>query len=248
VLAPPDAESAERDLKLWASYSDKEGGLLDEAVEFPPGVKPEKTLVLIKPENFRFPSARPGGVIDLFSRTNLYIIAFKVHRMSVAQAEEFYGPVLEVLQDKLRGRTGEQAQKVLEERFDIKFPPEIVQGLGDLLGPPVGRDNWEQIIAFMAGNRPSDTPADKRHDPGSEKCIALVYQGVDAVAKIREVLGPTDPSKAPPGSIRREFGSTIMVNAAHASDSPENAVREMGIVQIAENNLKPLVESWYSKK
>src|SRR4051812_46518554 len=84
VLAPPDAESAERDLKLWASYSDKEGGLLDDAVEFPPGVKPEKTLVLIKPENFRFPSARPGGVIDLFSRTNLYIIAFKVHRMSVA--------------------------------------------------------------------------------------------------------------------------------------------------------------------
>jgi nucleoside diphosphate kinase len=248
VLAPPDAESAERDLKLWASYSDKEGGLLDESVEFPPGVKPEKTLVLIKPENFRFPSARPGGVIDLFSRTNLYIVAFKVHRMSVAQAEEFYGPVLEVLQDKLRGRTAEQAQKVLEERFDTKFSPEIVQGLGDLLGPAVGRDNWEQIIAFMAGNRPSDTPADKRHEPGSEKCIALVYQGVDAVAKIREVLGPTDPSKAPPGSIRREFGSTIMVNAAHASDSPDNAVREMGIVQIAENNLKPLVESWYSKR
>jgi nucleoside diphosphate kinase len=248
VLAPPDAESADRDLKLWSSYSDKEGGLLEDAVEFPPGVKPEKTLVLIKPENFRFPSARPGGVIDLFSRTNLYIIAFKVHRMSVAQAEEFYGPVLEVLQDKLRGRTAEQAQKVLEERFEMKFPPEIVQGLGDLLGPTIGRDNWEQIIAFMAGNRPSNTPADKRHDPGSEKCIALVYQGVDAVAKIREVLGPTDPSKAPPGSIRREFGSTIMVNAAHASDSPENAVREMGIVQIAENNLKPLVESWYPKK
>jgi len=47
-------------------------------------------------------------------------------------------------------------------------------------------------------------------------------------AKIREVLGPTDPAKAPPGSIRREFGSTIMVNAAHASDSPDNARREMG--------------------
>jgi hypothetical protein len=39
--------------------------------------------VLIKPDNFRFPNARPGGVIDLFSRTGLYIIAFKVHRMSV---------------------------------------------------------------------------------------------------------------------------------------------------------------------
>ena len=65
--------------------------------------------------------------------------------------------------------------------------------------------------------------------------------------KIREVLGPTDPSKAPPGSIRREFGQTIMVNAAHASDSAENAQREFGIVKIAENNLKPLIESWYGK-
>ena len=52
------------------------------------------------------------------------------------------------------------------------------------------------------------------------------------VAKIRDVLGPTDPSKAPPGSIRREFGQTIMVNAAHASDSEENARREMGIVKV----------------
>jgi len=39
-----------------------------------------------------------------------------------------------------------------------------------------------------------------------------------------------------------------MVNAAHASDSADNAQREMGIVQIAENNLKPLVESWYAAK
>ena len=70
---------------------------------------------------------------------------------------------------------------------------------------------------------------------------------MDAVRKIREVLGPTDPSKAPPGTIRREFGSTIMVNAAHASDSPENAAREMGIVNIKENNLKPLIESWFGR-
>ena len=88
---------------------------------------------------------------------------------------------------------------------------------------------------------------DQRHEPGSEKCIALVYQGVDAVRKIREVLGPTDPCKAPPGSIRSEFGQTIMVNAAHASDSAENAEREMGIVQIDENNLKPLIENFYAR-
>jgi nucleoside diphosphate kinase len=248
VLAPPDPASAEADLKLWTEYSDADGGLLDEAIEFPAGTKVEKSLVLIKPDNFRFPNARPGGVIDLFSRTGLYIIAFKVHRMSVAQAEEFYGPVLEVLMDKLKGRSGEQARPVLEKEFGIKFSDEVQEKLGELLGPINGRENWEAIVKFMAGLKPSECPADKRHEPGSEKCIALCYQGVDAVRKIREVLGPTDPSKAPPGSIRREFGQTIMVNAAHASDSAENAQREMGIVNIRENNLRPLIESWYARK
>ncbi len=247
VLAPPDAASAETDLKLWAAYSDSDGGLLEDAITFPTGTKVEKTLVLIKPDNFRFPNARPGGVIDLFSRTGLYIIACKVHRMSVAQAEEFYGPVLEVLQDKLRGRAGETARTLLEKEFSLSLGDEVQTKLGDLLGPITGRENWEQIVKFMAGLKPSECPADRRHEPGTEKCIALCYQGIDAVRKIREVLGPTDPSKAPPGTIRREFGQTIMVNAAHASDSPENAQREMGIVQIKENNFKPLIESWFGQ-
>jgi nucleoside diphosphate kinase len=248
VLAPQDAASAEHDLKLWAEYSDSDGGLLEESVEYPAGSKIEKTLVLIKPDNFRFPNSRPGGVIDTFSRTGLYIIACKVHRMSVAQAEEFYGPVLEVLQDKLRGRAGEVARKLIDKEFGLNLSAEVETKLGDLIGPIVGRDNWEQIVSFMSGLKPSECPTERRNEPGTEKCIALCYQGVDAVRKIREVLGPTDPSKAPPGTIRREFGSTIMVNAAHASDSPENAQREMGIVKIAENNLRPLIETWYAKK
>jgi nucleoside diphosphate kinase len=75
-----------------------------------------------------------------------------------------------------------------------------------------------------------------------------VYEGHEAIRKIRDVLGPTDPSKAPPGSIRREFGSTIMVNAAHASDSPQNAQREMGIVRIGqENAFRRVVEEFYGQ-
>jgi nucleoside diphosphate kinase len=247
VLAPPDPASAQTNLRLWAAYSDSDGGMLDQTILFPPGSNVEKTLVLIKPDNFRFPNARPGGVIDLFSRTGLYIIAFKVHRMSVSQAEEFYGPVLEVLMDKLKDRSAEQARLLLEKEFNLKFSADSIHKLGELLGPINGRENWEQIVKFMAGLKPSECPPEQRNLPGSEKCIAICYQGIDAVRKIREVLGPTDPSKAPPGSIRREFGQTIMVNAAHASDSAENARREMAIINIAENNLKVLVESWYSR-
>ena len=68
------------------------------------------------------------------------------------------------------------------------------------------------------------------------------------MSKIRDVLGPTDPAKAPPGSIRKEFGQTIMINAAHASDSVENANREMGIVRPEENNFKALIENFYGRQ
>src|SRR5437764_898468 len=216
VVAAFDPTVIERDLKLWAEFSDREGGVLDQAVQFPRDGKIEKTLVLIKPDNFKFPNIRPGGVIEVFSRTGLYIVGFKVHRMSVAQVEDFYGPVLPVLQEKL--------------------------------GHNKGRDAWEDIVEFMAGARPSDTFPEKRDEPGTEKCIALVYQGEDAVRKIREVLGPTDPAKAPPGSIRKEFGQTIMINAAHASDSIENAKREMTIVRVEENNFKALIENFYGRQ
>src|SRR5205823_9032600 len=174
VVTEFEPHAVQRDLKLWAEFSDSDGGIVDYAVPYPPVTQIEKTLVLIKPDNFRFPNLRPGGVIEVFSRTGLSIIGFKVHQMSVAQAEDFYGPVLPVLQEKL--------------------------------GHNKGRDAWEDIVEFMAGARPSDTFPEKRDEPGTEKCIALVYQGEDAVRKIREVLGPTDPAKAPPGSIRKEFG------------------------------------------
>ncbi|MEP6936541.1 MAG: nucleoside-diphosphate kinase [Chthoniobacterales bacterium] len=248
VLTAFDAAEVERDLQLWSEFSARDGGILDEVITYPKGANVEKTLVLIKPDNFKFPNARPGGVIDVFSRSGLYIIGFKVHRMSVAQAEEFYRPVLEVLQDKLREPTGKKARAAVERELDMQLTDETEKQLGELLGPINGRENWEDIVAFMAGARPSACVPSQRSAPGSEKCIAIVYQGIDAVRKIRDVLGPTDPKKAPPGSIRKEFGQTIMINAAHASDSAENAKREMAIVQVDEDNFKPLIETFYKRR
>ena len=54
-------------------------------------------------------------------------------------------------------------------------------------------------------------------------------------------------AKRRPDRSGREFGQSIMVNAAHASDSAENAKREMAIVQVEENNLKPLIENFYKR-
>ena len=247
VLAAPNAEEAERKLKLWAKYSDTDGGILENVNAYLPTEKPERTLVLIKPDNFKFPTGRPGNVIDFFSRTGLYIVGAKVLRMSTAQAMEFYGPVREFLRAKLKDGVSAKAKDILEKEFGFKIADADQKALGEILGPIQGDSQFDNIVRFMSGKAPGELPESDWTKPGSEKCIALVYEGVGAVNKIRDVLGPTDPSKAPPGSIRREFGSTIMVNAAHASDSPENAQREFGIVKPGDNAFKHVIEEAFGK-
>jgi len=247
VLAAPNVEEAEVKLKLWARYADTDGGILHNTFVYPPGTHPERTLVLIKPDNFRFPTGRPGNVIDFFSRTGLFIVGIKVHPMSVAEAEEFYGPVREILQTRLHNVAAVRAKNALEAEFKFDMPAEVTEKLGQIFGPLLGNHQFESIVKFMSGYLPSACPPEQHDKPGTETSIALVYEGIDAVRKIREVLGPTDPSKAPPGSIRREFGQTIMVNAAHASDSEDNARREMGIIHVDRNCFRQTVEEFYSK-
>ncbi|HUI07080.1 MAG TPA: nucleoside-diphosphate kinase [Verrucomicrobiae bacterium] len=246
VLAAPTPEEAETKLKLWAKYSESDGGFLEKVVRYPKDMKVEQTLVLLKPDNFRFPSARPGNIVDMLSRTGLYIIAIKVHHMSVAEAEEFYGPVRAFLREKLKDISGQRARLALEKEFGFGLTPATENTLGDAMGSLFADQQFSQIVQFMTGRKPEDCSPPAKSEPGLEKIVAVVYEGPDAVSKIRNVLGPTDPRKAPPGTIRRELGQDIMVNAAHASDSPDNAQREMKIIKIRENNLKPLVEEFYN--
>lgn len=242
VLAAPDLKEAREKLAIWAEFSDADGGLVEKSIAYQTGEQPQRTLVLLKPDNFRFPSGRPGNMIDFFSRTGLYIVAIKVHRMSVAQACEFYAPVHEVLRTKLKDVVATRAKSAIEKEFGFALGIADVQKLGEVLSPAFGDHQFDNIVRFMSGKALGEVAPEDRDKPGTEKCIALVYEGVEAVRKIRDVLGPTDPSKAPPGSIRREFGQNIMVNAAHASDAPESATREMGIIKPAENTFKTVIE------
>ncbi len=57
--------------------------------------------------------------------------------------------------------------------------------------------------------------------------VAQVLAGEGAVAKNREIMGATDPSKAAPGTIRAEFAESIEANSVHGSDSAENAATEI---------------------
>ena len=58
--------------------------------------------------------------------------------------------------------------------------------------------------------------------------VVQVLEGDDAVAKYREVMGATDPAKAAPGTIRKDFAESIEANSVHGSDAPETAAQEIG--------------------
>ena len=57
--------------------------------------------------------------------------------------------------------------------------------------------------------------------------IALALEGEDAINTVRHLLGPTDSTKAAAGTIRGDFGTDMMVNVCHASDSADNAAAEV---------------------
>ena len=62
----------------------------------------------------------------------------------------------------------------------------------------------------------------------SGPCIVMCLEAPDAIAKWRTLMGATDPAKAEPGTLRKEFGASIDNNATHGSDAPETAAFELG--------------------
>ncbi len=64
----------------------------------------------------------------------------------------------------------------------------------------------------------------------SGSVIPMVLEREDAVVYLRGFIGETDSTKAATGTIRADFGANIQSNAVHASDSPENAAHEIGLI------------------
>ena len=75
-----------------------------------------------------------------------------------------------------------------------------------------GRPFYDELVRFMT----------------SGPCLAMALERVDAVTHLRTVIGATDPAEAAPGTIRKLYAESKGRNAIHASDSDENARREVG--------------------
>jgi nucleoside-diphosphate kinase len=73
------------------------------------------------------------------------------------------------------------------------------------------RPFYESLVSFMT----------------SDRCVPMVLERKSAVSALRETIGATDPARAAEGTIRELFAESVERNAIHASDSPENATREI---------------------
>jgi nucleoside-diphosphate kinase len=62
----------------------------------------------------------------------------------------------------------------------------------------------------------------------SGPCVVMALEGENAIARYRELMGPTDSAKAPAGTIRQKYGTSIEKNAVHGSDGADTAKFELG--------------------
>ena len=241
VICGPCRETARDELAFLARTAATDGGVIERSVDFLPEAETFETqLVILKPENFEKRSRRPGYIIDVFSRTGLYIVGAKLTSMSAAQGEAFYAPLVDVFRDKLRFLIENTLRERLRDAFDFPIPDAFYEAAKQMLADLNARTEFAKIVHYMTGVDPRKVAGEaERHKPGPVRCLVLLYRGAGAIEKIRQMQGATNPEHAEEGTVRSDFGRDLMRNAAHASDSPENAQRERKIVGMWETEDRP---------
>ena len=114
-----------------------------------------------------------------------------------------------------RRLTGRIIQRIEEAGFQIRAMKRVQLSKAEAEGfYAVHRERpfFGSLTAFMS----------------SGAAVVLVLEAPDAIKKWRTLMGATDPAKADPGTLRKEFAESIERNATHGSDAPETAAYEIG--------------------
>ncbi len=110
----------------------------------------------------------------------------------------------------------------VSREFAQEHYSELNSSLIKKFGEEKGKQIFENVLDYIQG---------KFH---TNRVLAMVYKGENAVQKVREIAGETNPEKASPISIRGKYGrinsqTQVMENVIHCSDSVESALREIGL-------------------
>ena len=128
----------------------------------------------------------------------------------------------------------------VERTLAIIKPDAMARGLADKILARIRREGFKVVVqktAALSKKQAEGFYAVHRGKPffepltdfmSSGKVVVLVLEGENAIARWREVMGATDPAKAAPGTLRREFGTSVQNNCTHGSDAPDTAAFEIG--------------------
>lgn len=105
------------------------------------------------------------------------------------------------------GRFERRGLKLVGMKF-LQMSPELA---AKHYGVHIGKPFYEKLVAYIV----------------SGPVVAMVWEGIDAVAAARSTIGATNPAQATAGSIRGDFGMEIGRNLVHGSDEPSNAINEV---------------------
>jgi nucleoside-diphosphate kinase len=125
------------------------------------------------------------------------------------------------------------SQNSSQRTFSIIKPDAVkARQAGDILAR-IEKDGFK-IVALRLRHLTREEVHQKRPFFGSltefmssGPCITMVLERENAIARLRELMGATDPAKAAAGTIRKDFASSIEANCIHGSDAPETAQFEM---------------------
>ena len=129
------------------------------------------------------------------------------------------GNILTALSETKLKIVGAKVVKVTREFAEIHYH-ELLPDLIKKHGEEKGKQIFKSVLKYLQGEFHTD------------RVLALVYHGKDAIKKIREIAGETNPEKASPISIRGKYGrihseTKVFENVIHCSDSEKNAEREI---------------------
>jgi nucleoside-diphosphate kinase len=128
---------------------------------------------------------------------------------------------------------------MVERTLSIVKPDAVARGLiGDILkkfqsgglklvATKLTRLTPERALAFYAVHKERPFYASLCEYMSSGPILVSVLEGEGAIMKHRDIMGATDPAKAAPGTIRREWGEDVEKNAVHGSDAAETAATEI---------------------
>ena len=115
----------------------------------------------------------------------------------------------------MANKTGKVLDRIIQAEFNIlamKLIQLDIKTAGEFYAVHKERPFYNDLVAFMT----------------SGPCIPIALEKENAVSAFRELIGATDPSEAAQGTIRKDFATSKQNNIAHGSDSPENAIIEVG--------------------